>query len=62
MIAAAVTPSGSSALAIPADAQVRQWLDNYRELKTTLEALCELNQQLLLDERSEAGPRRQTCD
>ena len=42
--------------------QVRQWLDNYRELKTTLEALCELNQQLLLDERSEAGPRRQTCD
>ena len=42
--------------------QVRQWLNNYRELKTTLEAVCELNQQRLLEERSEAGPRRQPRD
>ena len=42
--------------------QVRQWLDNYRELKTTLETVCELNQQVLLAERSEAGSRRQARD
>ena len=42
--------------------QVRQWLDNYRQLKTTLEAVCELNQQWLLDERSQARPRRPSRD
>jgi hypothetical protein len=27
--------------------QVQQWLKNYQELKTKLEAICELNQRLL---------------
>ena len=31
--------------------QVRRWLDNYRQLKQTLEQICELNQQLLRRER-----------
>lgn len=33
---------------------VRQWLDNYRHIKETLEAISELNQQLLLLDRAEA--------
>ena len=28
-------------------AEVRRWLDNYRELKDAVEAICELNQVLL---------------
>jgi len=31
--------------------QVRRWLDNYHQLKQTLEQICELNQQLLRQER-----------
>ena len=31
--------------------QVRRWLDNYRQLKETLEQICELNQQRLRLER-----------
>ena len=30
---------------------VQQWLRNYRKLKTTLERICELNQQLLRPEK-----------
>jgi len=33
---------------------VQQWLDNYRHIKETLEAISELNQQLLLLDRAEA--------
>ena len=32
---------------------VQQWLSNYRKLKTTLERICELNQQLLRPEKKE---------
>jgi hypothetical protein len=28
-------------------AEVRRWLDNYKKLKDAIEALCELNQELL---------------
>jgi len=31
--------------------RVQQWLRNYRKLKDTLECICELNQQLLRQER-----------
>jgi hypothetical protein len=31
---------------------VQQWLRNYRKLKDTLERICELNQQLLREERN----------
>lgn len=31
---------------------VQQWLRNYRKLKATLERICELNQQLLRQEKS----------
>jgi uncharacterized protein DUF6788 len=34
--------------------QVRLWLKNYRQVKKTLEAICELNQRSL---RSESSPR-----
>jgi len=30
--------------------QVRAWLDNYQQLKATMEAVCELNQRLLRPE------------
>ena len=30
---------------------VQQWLHNYRKLRTTLERICELNQQLLRPEK-----------
>jgi hypothetical protein len=31
---------------------VQQWLRNYRKLKDTLERICELNQQLLREDRN----------
>lgn len=31
---------------------VQRWLRNYRKIKATLERICELNQQRLLDERN----------
>jgi hypothetical protein len=34
-------------------AEVRRWLENYKNLKEALEEICELNQQLL---RREEGP------
>jgi hypothetical protein len=33
-------------------AEVRRWLDNYRRLKQAIEAICELNQELLRPERT----------
>jgi hypothetical protein len=35
--------------------EVRQWLRNYQELKQAIEAICELNHDLLRPERSRAG-------
>jgi hypothetical protein len=35
--------------------EVRRWLGNYQKLKAALEAICELNHELL---RSEAAPSR----
>jgi Family of unknown function (DUF6788) len=32
-------------------AEVRQWLENYRRLKEAIEAICELNHELLWPER-----------
>ena len=32
--------------------KVQQWLRNYRKVKDTLERICELNQQLLREERN----------
>ena len=37
--------------------QVRRWLDNYRQLKQTLEQISELNQQLLRLERESLKER-----
>lgn len=31
---------------------VEQWLRNYRDLKGTLERICEINQQMLIEERN----------
>jgi hypothetical protein len=39
-------------------AQVRRWLANYRKLKTALEKICELNQQLARGEKTAAKSRR----
>ena len=38
--------------------QVRAWLDNYQQLKATMEEVCELNQQLLRPEAPAPLPRR----
>lgn len=40
--------------------QVRRWLDNYRQLKQTLEQVCELNQQLLRLERESLKEQERT--
>jgi hypothetical protein len=37
-------------------AEVRRWLGNYQALKKAIEAICELNHDLLRPER--AGPKR----
>lgn len=43
-------------------AEVRRWLGNYRKLKDAIEELCELNQQLLREERDASPPRGKQND
>lgn len=47
-------------ISLPAEKvpQVRRWLANYRRLKTALEKVCELNQQLARGEKTAAKSRR----
>jgi hypothetical protein len=42
--------------------EVRRWLANYQELKETVEAICELNHDLLRPERAAAKPRKKQHD
>ena len=39
-------------------AEVRRWLDNYQRLKRALEAICELNHELLRPERARRTGRK----
>ena len=43
-------------------AEVRRWLSNYQELKQAIEAVCELNHDLLRPERAASKPRRKQHD
>ena len=43
-------------------AEVRRWLSNYQELKTAIEAVCELNHDLLRPVRAASKPRRKPRD
>jgi hypothetical protein len=43
-------------------AEVRRWLRNYQELKEAIEAVCELNHDLLRPERAASKPRRKQHD
>src|ERR1700756_6064013 len=43
-------------------AEVRRWLSNYRELKEAIEAICELNHDLLRPERARARTRGKRHD
>src|ERR1700693_873023 len=43
-------------------AEVRRWLSNYQELKTAIEAVCELNHDLLRPERAATKTRRKRHD
>ena len=38
--------------------QVRRWLANYQRLKQSIEAICELNHELLRPDEAAAGSRR----
>src|SRR5215470_12738470 len=38
-------------------AEVRRWLDNYQKLKAAIEAICELNHDLLRPARTASKPR-----
>jgi len=42
--------------------QVRQWLSNYQELKSTIEAICELNHVLLRPDSSTRKARNVSRD
>ena len=42
--------------------EVRQWLSNYRELKEAIEAICELNHDLLRPERAASNKRGKRRD
>jgi len=42
--------------------QVRRWLANYQELKQAIEAICELNHELLRPEAAAARSRRKRRD
>jgi hypothetical protein len=41
---------------------VRRWLNNYQELKEAIEAICELNHDLLRPERAASKPRAKRDD
>src|SRR5881227_2044722 len=43
-------------------AEVRRWLSNYQELKEAIEAVCELNHDLLRPERAASKGRRKRHD
>ena len=43
-------------------AEVRQWLTNYQELKEAIEAICELNHDLLRPQRAASRRRRKQHD
>ena len=43
-------------------AEVRRWLSNYQELKGAIEAVCELNHDLLRPQRTASKPRRKPRD
>jgi hypothetical protein len=43
-------------------AEVRQWLSNYQELKEAIEAICELNHDLLRPQRTALKARGQPRD
>src|SRR5579863_6769658 len=43
-------------------AEVRRWLSNYQELKGAIEALCELNHDLLRSERATSKTRGKKHD
>jgi hypothetical protein len=43
-------------------AEVRRWLDNYQKLKETIEAICELNHDLLRPDPSVPRPGRKRRD
>jgi Family of unknown function (DUF6788) len=43
-------------------AEVRRWLSNYQELKEAIEAVCELNHDLLRPERSASKARSKRHD
>src|ERR1700758_1615580 len=42
--------------------EVRRWLANYQELKEAIEAICELNHDLLRPERAASKPRKKQHD
>jgi hypothetical protein len=42
--------------------EVRRWLANYQELKEAIEAICELNHDLLRPERAAPKPRKKRHD
>ena len=42
--------------------EVRRWLANYHELKEKIEAICELNHDLLRPERASPKPRKKQHD
>src|SRR5919201_661278 len=42
--------------------EVRRWLSNYHELKEKIEAICELNHDLLRPERAGPQPRKKQHD
>jgi len=43
-------------------AEVRQWLDNYQKLKESIEAICELNHDLLRPDPTALRPGRKRRD
>jgi hypothetical protein len=43
-------------------AQVRRWLANYQKLKEAIEAICELNHDLLRPERAASSARGKQRD
>jgi hypothetical protein len=43
-------------------AEVRRWLANYQQLKEAIEAICELNHDLLRPERTASRARRKQHD
>jgi hypothetical protein len=57
-----ISGTGSFSLRRERVGEVRRWLRNYQDLKEAIEAICELNHELLRPDKTASKARRKSRD